>query len=394
MNFSKYKNLCFQVLLLNQLFMIDLYRPINILANENITVPSVDYIKKIPDSQFYILGPGDLLRIKVTEESLDLNTTFNIDGEGIANLKRLRRIYAAGLTISELTEILNKEYSKYVTEPDVQVVVLQHRPLKIYIDGEVEEPGLHVLPGGYDRLSLLDSYKAKENKIDVNKVPSPTASIVNNKDFFNDNILFPTLIDAIRASGGVTTNADLTNIKITRINSISNGSGKIKTNVNLLETLNLKDTSNNIRILDGDTILVSRSSSPVGSQISKAIKSNLNPKFITVYVGGKVEKQGMLNIRKNAVLAEAIAFSGGTKGLGGPISFLRYNNEGKVDQRKFTLRRYANKGSYQNPYLKDGDVIFVGKSSLNVATEVITEVTRPITGIFSTWALYKTVTGN
>ena len=51
------------------------------------------------------------------------------------------------MTISELTNILNKEYLSYVKFPDVDITVLKYRPIKIYVEGEVEEAGLHVLPG-------------------------------------------------------------------------------------------------------------------------------------------------------------------------------------------------------------------------------------------------------
>ena len=54
--------------------------------------------------------------------------------------------------------------------------------------------------------------------------------------------------------------------------------GKIKTNVNLLKSLELQDSNQNIRIMDGDTISIKRSEKKSLSQISKIFKSNLNPK--------------------------------------------------------------------------------------------------------------------
>ena len=399
MKFSKYKILGLQFLLLNQLLVADLYSSKSTFALEKANKPSVDYIKQVANSSFYILGPGDLMKIVVTEADSELNQIANINGEGITNLKRLKRIYTSGLTIAELTEILNKEYSAYVIKPDVSITLLERRPVKVYIDGEVEEPGLHILPGGFGRKNLIEGFQANNNEFREGS-KRDLKSIVEKKERnsdmlsmsqLNTNILFPTVIDAIRESGGVTVNADLTNIEITRINSITNGSGRIKTKINILETLDLKDTSNNIRILDGDTILVSKSDTPISSQITKAIKSNLNPKFINIYVGGLVEVQGPLTIRKNAVLTEAIAITGGAKTFSGPVSFFRYNDDGTIDKRKFSLRRLSEKGSYKNPYLKDGDVIFIGKSTLNVANEAIQQVTNPITALFGTWGLYKAV---
>ena len=392
MNYSLGKRIGIQCVLINQLFFFGLFAPEQrVLSADNIEGSTSSYVRKIPKSSFYILGSGDIVKIEVTKNSKELNTIFNIDGEGIANLKRLKRVYASGLTIVELTEMLNKEYSKYVKDPDVELTVLGHRPVKIYIDGEVELPGIHVLPGSYSGLQLVDSFNQENTNIDVRKIPNKTFSNTDT-DFYNKgSIFFPSLVDAIRKSGGVTPNADLTNIKVVRKNTISNGSGKIKTDINLLSTLNLKDTSNNIRIMDGDTIMVSKSNKPVLSQLSKAIKSNLNPRYINIYVGGQVERNGAMKIRKNASLVEAVAFSGVTDVFQGPVNFLRYNNDGTIDDRKFVLNKKSNRGSYKNPYLKDGDVIYVGKSGFTIATEVIKEITSPVTNIVTTWALYKAV---
>ena len=51
------------------------------------------------------------------------------------------------------------------------------------------------------------------------------------------------------------------------------------------------DSSLNIRILDGDIINIKRSDKPVGMQIMKAIQTNLNPSFISVFVTGRVDNQ-------------------------------------------------------------------------------------------------------
>ena len=42
--------------------------------------------------------------------------------------------------------------------------------------------------------------------------------------------------------------------------------------------------------MDGDNIFIARSDKPSPTQITKAIKSNLNPKFINVYFAGRGRK--------------------------------------------------------------------------------------------------------
>ena len=86
----------------------------------DLSIPNINYAQKsfenelevhtnISDESFYMLGPGDILSIKVNDETPLLNKPFQIDGEGIINLPRLERLYVSDLTIKELTNILNKK---------------------------------------------------------------------------------------------------------------------------------------------------------------------------------------------------------------------------------------------------------------------------------------------
>ena len=111
-NFFTNKNWFIFFIVLNQLCFSNSFNKKNLLAGQNNQKPTSEYIKKIPDNNFYILGPGDELKLEVNEdETPELNTIFFVNGEGVTNLKRLKRIYVEGLTIGELTQILNKEYS-------------------------------------------------------------------------------------------------------------------------------------------------------------------------------------------------------------------------------------------------------------------------------------------
>ena len=132
--------------------------------------------------------------------------------------------------------------------------------------------------------------------------------------------------------GGLTIYSDLKNIEIVRENSISNGGGKIKAEVNLLKFINSNDFSQDLRIYDGDAIIVNKNLTPIPEQISKAIKSNINPKFIEIVIAGRVEAPGVFKISKSSTMLDALQLSGGTKFLKGPITFLRYNNDGTLDK--------------------------------------------------------------
>ena len=91
-------------------------------AKEN-EVNLLEYAEDIPENSFYIIGPGDSLKVRVNEQAKDLDSIVSINGEGIGNFKRLRKLYVEGLSIKELSDVLNEKYSTYVRNPDVTIEI-------------------------------------------------------------------------------------------------------------------------------------------------------------------------------------------------------------------------------------------------------------------------------
>ena len=379
------------ILILNLIFF-DLFLSNFVYAEDLNNKPSTEYLRRKTKNNFYIIGPSDVLYVEINDFTKELNSISTVNGEGFLKLPNLNKVYVEGLTIDELSDVLNQEYSKIVKEPSVNISVMKYRPVKIVIEGEVEDTGIHILPGTYN--------------LNVNNTPSEGISLTNvsrtifssnDDDFKNlhnthqsssESVFFPTVFEAIRKSSGITLNADLSKVKIIRNNSISNGGGKIATTVNLLETLNQKDNSQNIRIMDGDNIYIPRSAGNSLKQITKAIKSNLNSKFINIYLAGRVQNVGFLKLNRTASLTDAIEIAG-AKIVKGPVKFLRYNADGSIDSRKFRYRKNVKRGDFKNPILKNGDIIYITKSPINVATEVMSEITSPFQGILSSYTIYK-----
>ena len=358
-----------RLIILNYFLVTPFIKPKIIYPFEEKNNLSTEYLKKTSNDSFYILGAGDLLKIVVKKEAEELNGRYVIDGQGNISMPRLKKVYVSGLTISELTKLLNSEYLNYLKEPDVNIEVIRYRPIKILVTGEVAVPGLHVLPGS----TVAGAFESN--------FANPTDTVLIT--------YFPSLFDAIRKSSGINVNADISNIEVTRKNKLSDGGGRLKAKADLISFLELKDNNQNIRVYDGDTIYIPRSDNPSIISIKKAIQTNLNPKFINVFVNGRVESPGQIKVNKASVLNDAIAISGGTKIVKGPIRYLTFNNDGSIDQRKFRYKKTAPRGSYSNPYLSNGDIIYVGKGTFASSAEVINEITKPFQGIASAITLYE-----
>ncbi|MBO8223296.1 hypothetical protein CUB78_06720 [Prochlorococcus marinus str. XMU1401] len=335
---------------------------------------TVDFLNQLPSND-YIIGPGDQLNIIISRD-IDLSSTVTVDGEGTITLPRLERIYVNGLTINELNSILNEAYLKFLKFPAVETIVTKYRPIRVFVDGEVVNPGLQRLEGS---LSFRESDNNKEAFVS-------TAEETSGKG----ELFFPTIFDAIRSSGGITQFSDLKNVQVIRKESISNGAGSITTTLNFEDLLLKGENRQNIRLYDSDIIKIPRKNQPNKNILTKAILSRLNPRFIDVFVSGRVNRPGLITLSRVSVLSDAIDMAGGAKVLKGPITFIRFESDGTVDKRKLRLTSKY-RGKFRNPNLREGDVIIVGNSVLTAANEVIGDVTDPFIGIFSTYGLIKAI---
>ena len=123
----------------------------------------------------------------------------------------------------------------------------------------------------------------------------------------------PTVFDALRSAGGVTPYSDLREVSVTRKRPVSSGGEKIRATLNFLTLITEGNESQNIRLVDGDTVVVGRSPVELREQIIKAGQTNLSPDFIQVYVSGRVRNPGSFTLPQGASLDQAISAAGGQK---------------------------------------------------------------------------------
>ena len=105
------------------------------------------------------------------------------------------------------------------------------------------------------------------------------------------------------------------------------------------------------------------------TQLSKAIQSNLNPKFINVFVSGRVKNPGPIKLTKSSTLNDAIDIAGGSKVLKGKTRFVRFLNDGQIDTRKFKYSKrnktYIAQINIMDKILKSASTVKIGKRFSN-----------------------------
>jgi polysaccharide export outer membrane protein len=160
----------------------------------------------------YVLGCGDKLMVTVWRHE-EASTDAVIMPDGKISLPLVGEVAAAGLTVDELKDELNRKYNEYITEPHITITVKETNSLKIYVLGEVTKPGEYKLNSSTDVLQVLS------------------------------------------LAGGFTIYANRSNIKIIR----KEGDKKIKINFNYNQVVKGNNLAQNIPLKPGDVIVVSES---------------------------------------------------------------------------------------------------------------------------------------
>ena len=104
----------------------------------------------------YRIGPNDVLHIYVWKEP-DLTRDVTVMADGRITFPLIGEIMAAGKTVEDLKEIITTKLKKYVTAPDVTVIVNESRSRTIYTIGKLVRPGPYPLVPGMTVLQALST---------------------------------------------------------------------------------------------------------------------------------------------------------------------------------------------------------------------------------------------
>jgi len=339
----------------------------------------------------YILGPGDSLQVELLDIP-ELSGTFEIGPDGTMYLPRLRALYVEGLTVEELRYFLTQQFKAYVKNPQLYVRPVGYRTIRIYVSGEVRRPGYYTLSGvqfiGSDLTSSESGLPEVATGITtLSKGTTSTRSSLAGGT--SSTTLFPTVFDAIRSAQGITPYSDLAQVQVTRKQPFSGGGGRIRTNLNFLSLITEGNESQNIRLFDGDVVSVGKSTVVMRDQLLKAGQTNLSPQFIQVYVSGRVltPTPGGVIVPQGSALNQAIILAGGAKLLRGKVEFVRFTREGELDRRLFSYNPSAASNAFNNPILMAGDIVRVQDSAFSAGVGALNEVTAPLLGLYSIYAL-------
>jgi len=102
----------------------------------------------------YLLQPGDSFEVKLFY-SPELNETVVVRPDGKISLQLVGELQVTGSSPGELEQLLRERYGKLLREPLVTVIVRQFGPQRVYVAGEVRQPGELIMQGDLTALQAV-----------------------------------------------------------------------------------------------------------------------------------------------------------------------------------------------------------------------------------------------
>ncbi len=103
--------------------------------------------------QPYRIGREDVLDVAVWRDA-DLSRTLPVRPDGYISMPMTGDVLAAGKTPTELAEEIKERLKPYVQEPRVTVIIREVNSSRVFVTGEVANPGAYPLRG---RVSLVQA---------------------------------------------------------------------------------------------------------------------------------------------------------------------------------------------------------------------------------------------
>jgi len=90
--------------------------------------------------QQYLIGPGDILEVSVwNEPALSKTVTVRLDKR--ISLPLIGDVIVTGMSLEDLSNILTHEFSKFISNPNVVVILQESKSKRYYLIGRVTKPG-------------------------------------------------------------------------------------------------------------------------------------------------------------------------------------------------------------------------------------------------------------
>ncbi|HEY9696952.1 MAG TPA: polysaccharide biosynthesis/export family protein [Trichocoleus sp.] len=302
----------------------------------------------------YRLGPGDSLFVNVLRFP-DLTFQNTIDLQGNMLVPLVGALPLQGLTVAQAREQIRVALDRFVINPQVDAILVAQRPVTVTVLGEVSRPGLYPLQA-------------------------------------------PQLSTAIVSAGGTTGLADLRSIRVQR--QLPDGS-LTQRDINLFTPLREAQSIPEVRLADGDTIIVPTLITDTGYDRTLVARSTLAQQQITVrvlnYAAGTGGGLGNLTLPNGSSFLDAVGSL--SPDLSNAdirrIALIRFDVEqGKAVTQELDGKKALLGDSSQNPILANNDVIVMGRTLISRITYTLNTFTQPFRDILGFLLFFQSLSNS
>ena len=312
-------------------------------------VNSAEQANSLGQRDAYVLGAGDQIQVDVFNVP-EFSGSYTVLVDGTLTIPWLGEVDVVGMTLRETTDLLTQRYTAMLTRPpQVTVTLPKPRPVRVVVAGEIKRPGAYVI-------SFEDGGSGETS------------------------ISWPTLTQVIQDAGGITEQADVRRIEVIR----PHRSGQTTVfEANLWDLIQSGDLDQDIRLRDGDRVIVSAAATLPEESIRMAT-SNFSPDNIVVQVAGEVPRGGNLELPVNASLNQAILAAGGLDNprvQSSSVELVRLNRDGTVLRQSYDVDFSAAPNDESNPILRANDVVIVRRNTIARTTDWLNVILAPFVGV-------------
>jgi len=206
--------------------------------------PVYNDMKSLPIPYNYVIGPNDNIKV-IFFGNTNLTQNLKVTRDGDIFIPKIGPVSVVGLSFSQLSQKIEDIVFNQLTGTKVNITLGALRSIDIFVLGEAREPGMYTVTG------------------------------------------LSSLTNAIFKSGGIETTGSLRNIQVKR-------KGKIVKVFDFYELLLNGDTSNDIRLLQGDVVFIPSKEKTIG-------------------ISGEVARPGIYELKENEKLGDLIRYAGNLK---------------------------------------------------------------------------------
>ena len=108
-----------------------------------------------PENPTYVVGPNDVLSIRVLGEA-ELSANYTVDSDGTITFPFLQRVPVGGRTVKEIEILLTRLLDgDYIRKPQISATIANYRSRSIFVIGEVKQPGRYTIEGQTTLLEVI-----------------------------------------------------------------------------------------------------------------------------------------------------------------------------------------------------------------------------------------------